>query len=198
MIGDLYNKILILFLMISVYIFPNTLNDQNYIFSNFIPYQESKISVGLKAFNHLDRVQESFFINNWFTDNLYIDGSILSIKNYNSIDIAYSTSIGYAYNMDNKKFKNMIFMLGYNNYRFKNNGSDIMNMSYKLLFNLKFKALWVSTSYGIIDSDERSEIISLNFIKSIFDSFIFIAGYKNIFNEQNNLATPYLSLIYKI
>ena len=181
-----------------MYIFPNTLNDQNYIFTNFIPYQESKISFGIKTFNHLEQVQKSFFINNWVTDNLYIDGSILSIKNINDIDIAYSSSIGYAYNMNNEKFKNIIFMLGYNNYRFKNNGSDIMNMSYQLLFNLKFKEFWISSSYGIIDGDERSDIISFNFIKSIFDSFIFIVGYKNIFNKQNNLTTPYLSLIYKI
>ena len=198
MIGDLYKKILILSLIFNVYIFSNTLNDQNYIFSNFIPYQESKTSIGLNIFNHLNKPQQSLIMNNWFSDNLYVNGSITSIKSTNEIELAYSSSIGYVYNMENNIFKNMTFILGYNKYRFKNNDSDIMNMSYDLLFNFKFRPFWMSLSYGIIDHDERIESVSLNFMRSIFDLFILYIGFKNIFNDEDNIITPYLSLKYKI
>ena len=174
------------------------MNDQNYIFSNFTPYQESKTSIGLNIFNHLNKPQQSLIMNNWFSNNLYVNGSITSIKSTNEIELAYSSSIGYVYNMENNIFKNMIFILGYNKYRFKNNDSDIMNMSYDLLFNFKFRSLWISLSYGIIDHDERIESVSLDFMRSIFDLFILNIGFKNIFNDEDNIITPYLSLKYKI
>jgi len=197
-IGDLYKKILPLLLILNVYVLSNTLSDQNYIFSDFIPYQESKTSIGFNIYKHLDKAQESFIINNWFTDNLYINGSISTVKTLDEAALAYNSSIGYAYNVDNKIFKNMIFMLGYNRYRFKNNELDSMNMSYNILFNIKLKPFWISLSYGIIDDDENIQNISINFLKSIFDSFILTIGLKNILNNQDNLLTPSLSIKYKI
>ena len=198
MIGDLYKKIVPLLLVINVCILCNTLDDQNYIFPDFIPYQESKTSIGINIYNNLDKIQESFLLNNWFTNNLYVNGSISSLKTFNEIALRYNASIGYAYNMDYKLAKNMIFMLGYNRSRFENNESDNINMSYNLLFNMKLKSFWISLSYGIINDDSQIQNFSINFVSSIFDSFILTFGVKNIFNNQDNLITPSLSLRYKI
>ena len=144
MIGDLYKKIVLLLLIVNVCILCNTLDDQNYIFPDFIPYQESKTSFGINIYNNLDKIQESFLLNNWFTNNLYVNGSISSLKTFNEIALRYNASIGYAYNMDYKLAKNMIFMLGYNRSRFENDESDNMNISYNLLFNIKLKSFWIS------------------------------------------------------
>ena len=136
---DLFKKILPLLLIINVYILSNTLNEQNYIFTNFIPYQESKTFIGVKISdisNGLHQTEESFLVNNWFTNNLYVNGFISSSKSSsNDMKIKYSTSIGYVYNIDYQISKSIVSVLGYNRVRFRNSESDNKNMSYNLLFN---------------------------------------------------------------
>jgi len=175
------------------------LNEQNYIFTDFVPYQESKTSVGVNIYrNHSNVVQKSFLLSNWFTNNLFVNGSISSIENSNDIELKYNTSIGYAYNIDYRIVKNMIFILGYNRIRFRNSESDNINMSYNLLFNMKFKPFWVSLSYGVIDYDDRIENLSINFSSSVFDSFILNFGFQYIINSQDDLLMQSFSLNYKI
>jgi len=200
--GDLFKKILPLLLIINVYILSNTLNEQNHIPPNFIPYQESEISIGIKIFdtpNGLHQTQKSLLINNWFTNNLYVNGSIsLPSSSSNDMKIKYSTSIGYVYNIDYKISKSIVSILGYNRIRFRNSEPDNKNMSYSLLFNTKFKPFWVSFSYGIIDYDDRIENFSINFLSSVFDSFILNFGFQYIINNEDDLLTQSFSLNYKI
>ena len=202
MTGDLFKKILPLLLIVNVYILSNTLNIQNYIFPDFIPYQESKTSIGAKisdTSNGLYQAQESLIINNWFTNNLYVNGSISSSKSSsNDMKIKYSTSIGYVYNIDYTISKSIVFILGYNRIRFRNSEPDNKNMSYNLLFNTKFKPFWVSFSYGVIDYDDKIENFSINFLSPVFDSFILNFGFQYSINNQDNLLTQSLSLSYKI
>ena len=159
MIGALYKKIVLVFFIINVYIYPNTLDRQNYIFPDFIPIQESKTSIGIKLFssNNSDGkphyLEKSLLLTNWFTRNLYMVGSISSIEYNNDISLRYNGSIGYAYNINYNKFKNIISLLGYNRFRFDNNNLDLKNISYDLLLNMKFKSLWMSISFGIIDDE---------------------------------------------
>jgi len=198
-IGDLYKKILPLLLIINVCVLSNTLNEQNYIFPDFVPYQESKTSVGINIYsNHSGVAQKSFLLSNWFTDNLCVNSSISSIENSNDIELNYNTSIGYAYNIDYKIAKNMIFILGYNRIRFRNSESDNTNMSYNLLFNMKFKLFWTLFSYGVINHENKIESFSISFLRSISDLFILTVGAKYMFNNQDELITSYLSLRYKI
>ena len=202
MTGDLFKKILPLLLIVNVYILSNTLNIQNYIFPDFIPYQESKTSIGTKisdTSNGLYQTQESFIINNWFTDNLYVNGSISSSKSSsNDMKIKYSTSIGYVYNIDYKISKSIVSVLGYNRIRFRNSEPDNKNMSYSLLFNAKFKPFWVSFSYGVIDYDDRIENFSINFLSPVLDSFILNFGFQYSINSQDDILTQSFSLSYKI
>ena len=202
MIGDSFKKILPLLLVVNVYVLSNTLNTQNYIFPDFIPYQESKTSIGVKisdTSNGLHQTQESLLINNWFTDNLYVSGSISSSKSSsNDMKIKYSASVGYVYNIDYKISKSIVSILGYNRIRFENNELDNKNISYNLLFNMKFKPFWVSFSYGVIDYDDRIENLSINFLSSVFDSFILNLGFQYIINSQDDILMQSFSLNYKI
>ena len=77
MTGDLYKKIILFLLVINVYVYSNTLDRQNYIFSDFIPIQESKTSIGFKLFQSIDseidmKIEKSLLLTNWFTNNLYM------------------------------------------------------------------------------------------------------------------------------
>ena len=205
MIEALYKKILIsVFLLTNLYVLSNDLNLQNYIFADFIPYQESKTAVGINIYNDSDKLHSSFLLHNWFTNNLYINGSILSTKNVEDINLKYNISMGYAYNMQNKIIKNIIFNLGYNRIRFRNDISDDRNMLYALLLNMKLKNFWTSFSYSVIDTPDKIKQLSINIIKPIYNSFILTFGIKYaIYNDNdpetdNNLITSCLSLRYKI
>ena len=129
---------------------------------------------------------------------MFVNGSISSIENSNDIELKYNTSIGYAYNIDYRIVKNMIFILGFYRIRFRNSDLDNINMSYNLLFYMKFKAFWASFSYGVINHDNKIESFSINFLRSISDLFILTIGAKYIINYQDELITPYFSLRYKI
>ncbi len=205
MTGDLYKKIILFLLVINVYVYSNTLDRQNYIFSDFIPIQESKTSIGFKLFQSIDseidmKIEKSLLLTNWFTNNLYMTGSVSSIEYDNDISLRYSGSIGYAYNLNYNKFKNIVSLLGYNRSRFSDNSLDIKNISYDFLFNMKFKSLWMSISLGIIDDDlyNRSENVSIIFLNSISDIFILTFGCKYAIYNNEKLVTPLLSLRYKI
>ena len=113
MIGALYKKIILVFFIINVYIFPNTLDKQSYILPDFIPIQESRTSIGIKLFSSIDSendmsLEKSLLLTNWFTNNLYMAGSISSMGYNNDISLRYTASIGYAYNINYNKFKNNI------------------------------------------------------------------------------------------
>ena len=92
MTGDLYKKIILFLLVINVYVYSNTLDRQNYIFSDFIPIQESKTSIGFKLFQSIDseidmKIEKSLLLTNWFTNNLYMTGSVSSIEYDNDISL---------------------------------------------------------------------------------------------------------------
>ena len=64
MIEALYKKILIsVFLLTNLYVLSNDLNLQNYIFADFIPYQESKTAVGINIYNDSDKLHSSFLLH---------------------------------------------------------------------------------------------------------------------------------------
>ena len=85
MIEALYKKIIITIVICFSCILSSTnttteLEYQNYIFSNYIPYQESKISLGVNIFNSNNSLDYIYIYNNWFTDNLYLSTYIKPIN----------------------------------------------------------------------------------------------------------------------
>tara|TARA_B100000579_G_scaffold437902_1_gene469790 strand:- start:833 stop:1441 length:609 start_codon:yes stop_codon:yes gene_type:complete len=198
----LYKKKIPFLLIFNVFIFSNSFDEKDYFLKNFIPYQESKISIGINtnynSLNENQSINHSLFLNNWFTDNLYLSGLISTIKNSNDIQLRYNMSIGYSYNSSNSILKSVVPILGYNRIRFKNNNEDNTNISFDLLFSIQLDKYWVSLSFGIIDDIENSKNLSLKLLKSISNSFIFALGAKYSVNKNNNITTPYILLGYKI
>jgi len=58
-IEGLFKKIIFLLLFINLYFFPSSLTNQNYISIDFIPYQISKTSVGIKIYDDI-KIKYSF------------------------------------------------------------------------------------------------------------------------------------------
>ena len=202
MIEVLYKKKILFLLIFNVFIFSNSFDEKDYFLKNFIPYQESQISIGINtSYNKLNEnqsVNHSLFLNNWFSDNLYLSGLISTVKNINDIQLKYNVSLGYSYNSSNSILKSVVPILGYNRMRFKNNNEDNTNMSFDLLFSMELDKYWFSFSFGIIDDIENSKNLSFKLLKSISNSFVFALGAKYNINKNNNFTTPYILLGYKI
>ena len=202
MIEVLYKKKIPFLLIFNVFIFSNSFDEKDYFLKNFIPYQESKISIGINSsYNNLNEnqsVNHLLFFNNWFSDNLYLGSLISTVKNINDIQLRYNVSLGYSYNSSNSILKSVVPILGYNRMRFKNNNEDNATMSFDLLFSMQLDKYWVSLSFGIIDDIENSKNLSFKLLKSISNSFIFALGAKYNIINNNNITTPYILLGYKI
>jgi len=202
-IEALYKKIIIFIILCFSCIFSstNTLVEtklsQNYIFNSYIPYQESKFSLGINVYKNNESIDYMYLFNSWFTNNLYLSGYIKPIKEKFDLKIKYNLSLGFAYNFKDKKFNNLIFKLGYDKSRFSNN-IDNKNIIYSILFNIKFKGIWVSISNSLIDGENNMKQFSISLIKSIKNKFSISIGSKiDLYNKQN-LETPYIILRYHL
>ena len=211
-IEGLSKKIIFLLLFINLYFFPSSLTNQNYISIDFIPYQISKTSVGIKIYDDT-KIKYSFLFHNWFSDNLYFNGSFLFLKNSdvsfendmfvlsenNKKNIRYNLFLGYSYNFKNTIIKNFVFNIGYHRIRFIEGIKDNKSMSYALLLNLKIKPFWILSSFAIIDGNKNISQFSLGILKPVSRNMILCFGMKkSIINKNNDLTTPYLSLSYNI
>ena len=102
MIEDLYKKICFFILFINLYLISSTFNDNDFIFIDYIPYQESQRSLGVHLYYNED-FTNLFSFHNWFSNNLYIGGLLYPYKNRIDLGIKYNISLGYAYNLENKR-----------------------------------------------------------------------------------------------
>tara|TARA_Y100000590_G_scaffold378693_1_gene445832 strand:- start:737 stop:1345 length:609 start_codon:yes stop_codon:yes gene_type:complete len=201
-IEALYKKIIITIVICFSCILSSTnttteLEYQNYIFSNYIPYQESKISLGVNIFNSNNSLDYIYIYNNWFTDNLYLSTYIKPINEKLDIKIKYNFSLGFAYNFKDKLFNNLVFKIGYDRLRFSFN-SENKNMIYSILFNIKFQKIWLSISNSLINGENDINQFSISFIKSIKNKFSIQFGSKIDFYKKEIMKTPYIILRYHL
>ena len=89
MIEDLYKKFCFIFIIINLYLISSTLNNNDFIFIDYIPYQESQRSLGLYFYNNED-FSHLFSFQNWFSNNLFIGGLLYPYKNRIDLDIKYN------------------------------------------------------------------------------------------------------------
>ena len=194
---DLFKYIQVLILFLSINLMASDLGDKNYIFYDFVPYQISKTSVGFNVYKQ-SNILTSFVMHNWFSKNLFINGSLERNKHLNLINLKYKFLLGYAYSFKNRNIKNLLLHIGYSRFRFNtiiNNRSDIL---YGLLLNMKFKNFWFSPSYSRIYQDDYFNQITLAFTKSFNNDIIILFCYKILENKNHYLWTPYISLRYNI
>ena len=103
----LFKKNIIVFVIIICFCQSSPIHDLSYLSSNYIPYQESKLSFGSNI-NYDDKHYYNFMFYNWITDNLSTDGSILFDNSYNDLNMKYSFSFSYAYNLNQPSIKNVL------------------------------------------------------------------------------------------
>ena len=194
---DLYKYIQIFILFLPINLIALDLESKNYIFSDFVPYQESKTSIGLNIYKD-SKKSFSFVTHNWFSKNLLFSTSLEQDKNYNVINIKYKVMLGYALEFKNKNIKNLLLSAGYSRSRFDSISNNKSNILFGLLLNMKFKKIWFNPSYTKIYQDNYFNQITLSFTKSFNKYFIVLFGYKILENNNNYLKTPYLSIRYNI
>tara|TARA_B110000116_G_scaffold188110_1_gene163207 strand:- start:1148 stop:1741 length:594 start_codon:yes stop_codon:yes gene_type:complete len=194
---ELFKHICVLLLLLSIDLKASDLEYESYIFSDFIPYQESKTSFGINFFKDSD-IKTSFVCHNWFSKNLYVDGSLQSLKKNNSININYKISLAYAYTFNNKFLKNLLLNIGFLKSRFNSINNNGNNILYGLLFNFKFKSFWFSSSYNRIELDNEVGQLSLSIVKSIYRNLLVSISCRVLDDEKKYLISPYISLRYNI
>ena len=196
-IGALFKKNIIVFVIIICFCQSNPIHDLSYLSSNYIPSQESKLSFGANI-NYDDEFYYNFMFYNWITDNLSIDGSILFNESINDLNMKYSFSFSYAYNFKKKSIKNVLFNFGYNKSRFKENIRYSKSLGYGLIINNLFNKLWCSIYLGQIDSKQNFNRLSITFQRS-FGNFIVGIGYKIISRtEDDKIEIPNIKFAYKL
>ena len=194
---DLFKKILILGLLLNV-IHMDSTSDNNYTSIDFVPYNESKTSVGINLYDNLYSKYE-LVAHNWFTDNLYFTCSFRPFSVDNDMKIKYNLSIGYSSNFNSIFFKNLVFSLGYNKLRYnKNKGNDYKTILYSLLLNMKIKSVWIFPSYGKIDDEYNTNQYGLGILRSFKNKLLLIIGVNYSTNNVWKSVAPYISIRYNI
>ena len=196
MTGALFKKNIIVFGIIICFCQSNPIHDLSYLSSNYIPYQESKLSFGANI-HYDDKSYYNFMFYNWITNNLSIDGSILFNNSYNDLNMKYSFSFSYSNNFDKPSFKNVLLNFGYNRSRFMDNMIYSKSLTYGLIINSLFNKLWCSIYLGQIDSKENFNRLSIMFQRS-FGNFIVGVGYKIISRtDDDKIEIPNIKKIVK-
>ena len=195
-IEDLFKNTCILLVFVSLALQASDLKYKNYNFSDFVPYQESKTSFGINIFK-ISEIKTSFIYHNWFSKNLYFDGSLQSIKKENLININYKISLAYAYTFKNIYFKNLLINMGYLNSRFDNSINN-SSMLYGFLLNFKFKSFWLSSSFNRFELDSKVNQLSLSFIKSFNRILLVSLNCSFLEDKEGYSINPYISLRYNI
>ena len=198
MIEASFKYIKILFLLLPVNIIATELESKDYIFLDFVPYQESRTSIGIKMYKQ-SKILTPIMIHNWFSKNLFFSGSLEQYKNSDKINFKHKMIFGYAYSFKNKNIKNLLFNIGYSKSRLNSDIDEKSNLLYGFLLNIKSKYFWFSPSYNIIYQENHIEQLTLIFTKSIKKNILIQFCYKFLKNDNNQtLSTPYLSIRYNI
>ncbi len=198
MIEASFKYIKILFLLVSVNIMASELESKDYIFLDFVPYQESRTSIGVNIYKQ-SKILAPIVIHNWFSKNLFFSGSIEQYKHSDKINFKHKMIFGYASSFKNKNIKNLLFNIGYSKSRLNSDITEKSNLLYGILLNIKSKYFWFSPSYNIVYQDNNIEQLTLIFTRSIKNNILIQFCYKFLKNDNNQtLSTPYLSIRYNI
>ena len=107
----LFNFLIVLFLF-SLCLSQDNLDEVRFIGIDFLPYQENNTAIGL-GFSNDKKFEILFSIQNWFTDNLYISGTLHPNKNANNLFLQHILNLGYMQKINNQVLKSLVYNLGY-------------------------------------------------------------------------------------
>ena len=192
---DLYKYLLSFIFLSFVY---SSYNPSKNIYNDIVTLDSSKSTIGICFFNN-EEIKHSITYQNWISNNLYMASSIIPITNESDFSIGYNMNMGYKIDYNNKNFKNLILSIGYNRLRFDNFNNNIKALNFDLNTTIKINNIFMISTFGISETENYYNNISLEFMKIINKNFIFKVGVKiRDFSNEGTVSIPFITLKYSL
>tara|TARA_B100002051_G_scaffold16738_1_gene13408 strand:- start:971 stop:1558 length:588 start_codon:yes stop_codon:yes gene_type:complete len=189
----LFNFLIVLFLF-SLCLSQDNLDEVRFIGIDFLPYQENNTAIGL-GFSNDKNSEILFSIQNWFTDNLYISGTLYPNKNANNLFLQHSLNLGYMQKIDNQVLKSLVYNLGYHKKKYYEN--NFKNVSYGVLTYFRIERNFISIYYNFLDSEaDNFEQLGFEYYRKLNQNYFIKIGSTFIKDDKDYNNTIYLKLNY--
>ena len=189
----LFNFLIVLFLF-SLCLSQDNLDEVRFIGIDFLPYQENNTAIGL-GFSNDKNSEILFSIQNWFTDNLYISGTLYPNKNANNLFLQHSLNLGYMQKIDNQVLKSLVYNLGYHKKKYDEN--NFKNVSYGVLTYFRIERNFISIYYNFLDSEaDNFEQLGFEYYRKLNQNYFIKVGSSFIKDDKDYNNTIYLKLNY--
>ena len=189
----LFNFLIVLFLF-SLCLSQDNLDEVRFIGIDFLPYQENNTAIGL-GFSNDKNSEILFSLQNWFTDNLYISGTLYPNKNVNNLFLQHSLNLGYMQKIDNQVFKSLVYNLGYHKKKYDEN--NFKNVSYGVLTYFRIESNFISIYYNFLDSEtDNFEQLGFEYYRKLNQNYFIKIGSSFIKDDKDYNNTIYLKLNY--
>ena len=195
MIEGLSKLLLVLFLC-NICFLQNTVNQSKVINLNIVPYQENNTILGFNISDDND-YRLSISIQNWFTNNLYLQGILSPTKKYDNLFLNYSLNLGYSVKINNNIVNDIIFNFGYNKKKYELN--NFKNISIGQITIMNFKPINIAFIYNFIDASENNfHQLGIELFKDFKNKYIIKFGFKFDYDDNENTNSSYLTFNYCI
>ena len=189
----LFNFLIVLFLF-SLCLSQDNLDEVRFIGIDFLPYQENNTAIGL-GFSNDKNSEILFSIQNWFTDNLYISGTLYPNKNANNLFLQHSLNLGYMQKINNQVLKSLVYNLGYHKKKYDEN--NFKNVSYGVLTYFRIERNFISIYYNFLDSEaDNFEQLGFEYYRKMNQNYFIKIGSTFIKDNKDYNNTIYLKLNY--
>ena len=189
----LFNFLIVLFLF-SLCLSQDNLDEVRFIGIDFLPYQENNTAIGL-GFSNDKNSEILFSLQNWFTDNLYISGTLYPKKNVNNLFLQHSLNLGYMQKIDNQVLKSLVYNLGYHKKKYDEN--NFKNVSYGVLTYFRIERSFISIYYNFLDSEaDNFEQLGFEYYRKLNQNYFIKIGSTFIKDDKDYNNTIYLKLNY--
>ena len=189
----LFNFLIVLFLF-SLCLSQDNLDEVRFIGIDFLPYQENNTAIGL-GFSNDKNSEILFSLQNWFTDNLYISGTLYPEKNVNNLFLQHSLNLGYMQKIDNQVLKSLVYNLGYHKKKYDEN--NFKNVSYGVLTYFRIERNFISIYYNFLDSEaDNFEQLGFEYYRKLNQNYFIKIGSTFIKDDKDYNNTIYLKLNY--
>ena len=189
----LFNFLIVLFLF-SLCLSQDNLDEVRFIGIDFLPYQENNTAIGL-GFSNDKNSEILFSLQNWFTDNLYISGTLYPNKNANNLFLQHSLNLGYMQKIDNQVLKSLVYNLGYHKKKYDEN--NFKNVSYGVLTYFRIERSFISIYYNFLDSEaDNFEQLGFEYYRKLNQNYFIKIGSTFIKDDKDYNNTIYLKLNY--
>jgi len=194
-IEGLFKLLLILFLC-NICFLQDTVNQSKAVNLNIVPYQENNTILGFNISDDED-YRLSISLQNWFTNNLYLQGILSPGKKSDNLFLNYSLNLGYSLKVNNNVVNDIIFNFGYNKKKYELN--DFKNTSIGQITIMNFKPINIALKYNFIDAEENNfHQLGIELFKDFKKKYIIKFGFKFDYGDNENIDSSYLTFNYCI